>query len=173
MVWSCVYLFFSVKNWNLIKNKLKITVTIYIHYKMTCQHHFWKCVLLTASQRQGCDIIVGDCEGCTWSQMRSHFFSLSYCRRRRALSGGRFIEFWKTRERFRISTHRKSCIPPPRQRPCWDASVLFLLGYSGFLSDMRNLARPYVLCWLISCLKSYFSSDIKKKNFFSKFSILN
>lgn len=32
---------------------------------------------------------------CTWSQIRSHFFSLSYCRRSRALSGGKFIEFWK------------------------------------------------------------------------------
>lgn len=30
----------------------------------------------------------------TWSQMRSHFFSLSYCRRSRALSGGRFMELW-------------------------------------------------------------------------------
>lgn len=28
----------------------------------------------------------------TWSQIRSHFFSLSYCRSSRALSGGRFIE---------------------------------------------------------------------------------
>lgn len=30
----------------------------------------------------------------TWSQMRSHFFSLSYWRRSRALSGGRFMELW-------------------------------------------------------------------------------
>lgn len=56
---------------------------------------FW-----TALQKQGCGIKVGHCGGCTWSQMRSHFFSLSYCRRRRALSGGRFIEFWKTESAF-------------------------------------------------------------------------
>lgn len=31
----------------------------------------------------------------TWSQISSHFFSLSYCRSNRALSGGRFIAFWK------------------------------------------------------------------------------
>lgn len=30
----------------------------------------------------------------TWSQISSHFFSLSYCLRSLTLSGGRFIEFW-------------------------------------------------------------------------------
>lgn len=34
----------------------------------------------------------------TWSQMSSHFFSLSYCRNSRALSGGRFMEFCRTEE---------------------------------------------------------------------------
>lgn len=57
-------------------------------------------LLRTALQKQGCSIKVGHYGSCTWSQMRSHFFSLSYCRRRRALSGGRFIEFWKTESAF-------------------------------------------------------------------------
>ena len=30
----------------------------------------------------------------TWSQISSHFFSLSYCRSSLTLSGGRFIEFY-------------------------------------------------------------------------------
>lgn len=39
----------------------------------------------------------------TWSQMSSHFFSLSYCRNSRALSGGRFIEFWNREREFTVN----------------------------------------------------------------------
>lgn len=41
---------------------------------------------------------------CTWSQIRSHFFSLSYCLRSRALSGGRFMEFWEKKNFFNYHT---------------------------------------------------------------------
>lgn len=42
----------------------------------------------------------------TWSQMSSHFFSLSYCRSSRALSGGKFMAFCGEREREREGPRR-------------------------------------------------------------------
>lgn len=123
----------------LVNNNCKI----YIYFKCHVNNTILEGVLFwTALQRQGCELTGADCGGCTWSQMRSHFFSLSYCRRRRALSGGRFIEFWKTRERFCIRTHRKSCIPLCiRGNELAETSLCsFSLGHSGFLSDTRNPA---------------------------------
>lgn len=38
----------------------------------------------------------------TWSQIRSHFFSLSYWLRIFTLSGGRFIVFWRQKWRKRL-----------------------------------------------------------------------
>lgn len=75
--------------------------------------------------------------------MRSHFFSLSYCRRRRALSGGRFIEFWKTRECFRIRTHRKSYIPPCiHGNDLAETSVLVFFGSQRFLGLTWETLQP-------------------------------
>lgn len=51
----------------------------------------------------------------TWSQMRSHFFSLSYWRRSRALSGGRFMELWGQSGGRHPKGHRDA--DPPRGHP--------------------------------------------------------
>lgn len=44
----------------------------------------------------------------TWSQISSHFFSLSYCRSNLALSGGRFIAFCKEKKKKYVTSHNKS-----------------------------------------------------------------
>lgn len=84
----------------------------------------------------------------TWSQIRSHFFSLSYCLRSRALSGGRFMEFWK-----RKGKHRRHLQPHISQFSVWPNIWASCDGVSGANGTAQlklwGLKQwPHFLCWL-------------------------
>lgn len=83
----------------------------------------------------------------TWSHMISHFFSLSYCFRSFALSGGRSIEAWN-REKDRdftlmLERNTRAGFPFPFflffTRNCKPPSAIYTFEYLIMLVKIRNI----------------------------------
>ena len=99
--------------------------------------------------------------GCTWSHIRSHFFSLSYCLRSLALSGGRFMEFWKTR--YEEIIRLIFCIVNSIFNSVWPkAQIVCLSRPKTCPKHSAVVLWPQFLCWCQTscCLWSSTSSRL-------------
>lgn len=84
----------------------------------------------------------------TWSQMSSHFFSLSYCRSSRALSGGKFIAFCRERKKANVRDHSGLGLGRSQTRANQDnvaAVALIVLWESPLTELFRNIPSQHRL----------------------------